>query len=140
MIPRVVPKAQLETAMSVFNLTLQASFAVGFLVSAGVGYLCIALLLRYLQLRSRFGWSMSNLVALLRMNLFTHRDLHAWIDEPFAVPPDHLLDAPDIGDVGAETDDHATLRGARARPRRIDALNVPMTSARPENTASPTRK
>jgi MFS family permease len=30
MIPRVVPKAQLETAMSVFNLTLQGSFAVGF--------------------------------------------------------------------------------------------------------------
>ena len=30
MIPRVVPKAQLETAMSVFNLTLQASFAIGF--------------------------------------------------------------------------------------------------------------
>ena len=30
MIPRVVPKEQLETAMSVFNLTLQASFAVGF--------------------------------------------------------------------------------------------------------------
>jgi len=46
------------------------------------------LLLRYLQLSSRFGWSMANLVALLRMNLFTHRDLMAWIDEPFAVPPD----------------------------------------------------
>ena len=46
------------------------------------------LLLRYLQLLSRFGWSMSNLVALLRMNLFTHRDLMAWINEPFAVPPD----------------------------------------------------
>jgi MFS family permease len=30
MIPRVVPKAQLETAMGIFNLTLQASFAVGF--------------------------------------------------------------------------------------------------------------
>ncbi|MFL5686362.1 MAG: MFS transporter [Chloroflexota bacterium] len=30
MIPRVVPKAQLEVAMSVFNLTLQASFAIGF--------------------------------------------------------------------------------------------------------------
>ena len=30
MIPRIVPKAQLETAMGVFNLTLQASFAVGF--------------------------------------------------------------------------------------------------------------
>ena len=46
------------------------------------------LLLRYLQLSSRFDWSMSNLVALLRMNLFTHRDLMAWIDEPFAPPPD----------------------------------------------------
>jgi MFS family permease len=30
MIPRVVPKSQLETAMGIFNLTLQASFAVGF--------------------------------------------------------------------------------------------------------------
>ena len=45
-------------------------------------------LLRYLQLSSRFGWSLSNLVALLRMNLFTHRDLMAWLDEPFATPPD----------------------------------------------------
>lgn len=46
------------------------------------------LLLRYLQLRSRFGWSLSNLVALLRMNLFTHRDLNAWINQPFEIPPD----------------------------------------------------
>ncbi|HEU4918843.1 MAG TPA: MFS transporter, partial [Candidatus Limnocylindrales bacterium] len=29
MIPRVVPKPQLETAMGIFNLTLQASFAAG---------------------------------------------------------------------------------------------------------------
>jgi hypothetical protein len=46
------------------------------------------LLLRYLQLSSHFHWSLSNLVALLRMNLFTHRDLMAWLDEPFAAPPD----------------------------------------------------
>lgn len=46
------------------------------------------LLLRYLQLSSRFGWSLANLVALLRMNLFTHRDLMAWLDHPFAMPPD----------------------------------------------------
>jgi hypothetical protein len=46
------------------------------------------LLLRYLQLSSRFGWSLSNLVALLRMNLFTHRDLMAWLDQPFTTPPD----------------------------------------------------
>ncbi len=46
------------------------------------------LLLRYLQMSSRFGWSLSNLVALLRMNLFTHRDLMAWLSQPFTTPPD----------------------------------------------------
>lgn len=46
------------------------------------------LLFRYLQLCSRFGWSLSNLVALLRMNLFTHRDLMAWLDQPFSTPPE----------------------------------------------------
>ena len=45
------------------------------------------LILRFLQLRSTFHWSLSNLVALLRMNLFTHRDLWAWIDQPFEVLP-----------------------------------------------------
>lgn len=45
------------------------------------------LLLRYLQFSSRYGWSLSNLVALLRMNLFTHRDLRDWLDAPFAIPP-----------------------------------------------------
>jgi hypothetical protein len=44
------------------------------------------LILRYLQLKSRFGWSLSNLVALLRMNLFTYRDLWAWLNEPFGTP------------------------------------------------------
>ncbi len=45
------------------------------------------LLLRYLHLKARFAWSLSNLVALLRMNLFTHRDLWAWLDHPYAEPP-----------------------------------------------------
>jgi len=45
------------------------------------------LLLRYLQLVARFAWSLSNLVALLRMNLFTHRDLWAWLNEPYDTPP-----------------------------------------------------
>jgi len=46
------------------------------------------LILRYLQLRSQFNWSLSNLVALLRMNLFTHRDLWAWLNQPFEVLPE----------------------------------------------------
>jgi hypothetical protein len=49
------------------------------------------LLLKYLQLRARFGWSLSNLAALLRQQLFVYRDLFAWIDEPFQPPP--LLDS-----------------------------------------------
>jgi hypothetical protein len=36
--------------------------------------------------RSRFAWSLSNLVALLRMQLFTHRDPWAWLDRPFEAP------------------------------------------------------
>jgi IS4 transposase len=42
---------------------------------------------RSLQLKARFAWSLSNLVALLRMNLFTHRDLWTWLHQPFETPP-----------------------------------------------------
>ncbi len=49
--------------------------------------LSLADFLRFLQLRSQFHWSLSNLVALLRMNLFTHRDLWAWLNKPFDVLP-----------------------------------------------------
>ncbi len=45
------------------------------------------LILKYLQLKATFGWSLSNLVALLRMNLFAYRDLWAWLNEPFTAPP-----------------------------------------------------
>jgi len=44
------------------------------------------LILRYLQLKASFGWSMSNLVALLRFNLFAYRDLWHWLDKPFDFP------------------------------------------------------
>jgi IS4 transposase len=50
------------------------------------------LLLKYLRLRARFGWSLSNLAALLRQQLFVYRDLFSWIDQPFQPPPqlDHI--------------------------------------------------
>ncbi len=44
------------------------------------------LLLKYLQLRSSWNWSLSNLAAMLRFNLLTYRDLWAWLDAPFHVP------------------------------------------------------
>jgi DDE family transposase/uncharacterized protein DUF4372 len=45
------------------------------------------LLLKYLQLKASFGWSLSNLIALLRMNLFVYRDLWTWLHDPFTAPP-----------------------------------------------------
>jgi hypothetical protein len=45
------------------------------------------LLVKYLQLKSSFGWSLSNLVALLRQQLFVYRDLWTWINDPFQPPP-----------------------------------------------------
>jgi hypothetical protein len=45
------------------------------------------LLVKYLQLRSSFNWSLSNLVALLRQQLFVYRDLMTWLEAPFEPPP-----------------------------------------------------
>ena len=45
------------------------------------------LLLKYLKFRSTFVWSLSNLVAMLRYNLFMYRDLWEWIDSPYEPPP-----------------------------------------------------
>lgn len=44
------------------------------------------LLLKFLQLKSSWAWSLSNLAAMLRFNLLTYRDLWAWLDDPFGVP------------------------------------------------------
>ena len=46
------------------------------------------LILKFLQLKSTFNWSLSNLIALLRQQLFVHRDLWTWINDPFQAPPE----------------------------------------------------
>lgn len=45
------------------------------------------LLLKWLHYLSKARWSLSNLASMLRLNLFTYRDLQAWLDQPFATPP-----------------------------------------------------
>lgn len=45
------------------------------------------LLLKWLHHLSKAGWSLSNLAAMLRLNLFTYRDLRDWLDDPFHTPP-----------------------------------------------------
>ena len=44
------------------------------------------LLIRFLQLRSTWNWGLSNLVALLRQQLFVYRDMLAWLNQPFQPP------------------------------------------------------
>ena len=45
------------------------------------------LLLRYLQFRSKCCLPLCRLVALLRLNLFSYRNLWDWLDNPFETPP-----------------------------------------------------
>lgn len=45
------------------------------------------LILKFMQLKSTFNWSLSNLAAMFRMNLLTYRDLWKWLDNPFGIPP-----------------------------------------------------
>lgn len=45
------------------------------------------LILKYLQIKSSFGWSLSHLAALLRQQLFIFRDLWAWLNAPWEGPP-----------------------------------------------------
>jgi hypothetical protein len=45
------------------------------------------LVLKYLQMKASFSWSLSTLAALLHQQLFFYRDLWSWLDEPFQPPP-----------------------------------------------------
>jgi hypothetical protein len=46
------------------------------------------LLLKYLQFRSKCNLPLCRLVALLRLNLFSYRNLWDWLDNPFETPPE----------------------------------------------------
>jgi hypothetical protein len=45
------------------------------------------LLLKWLHHLSKAGWSLSNLATMVRLNLFTYRDLLEWLNDPFNIPP-----------------------------------------------------
>ena len=50
------------------------------------------LLLKWLHHLSKAKWSLSNLASMLRLNLFTYRDLLTWLHEPFGTPPQPIPD------------------------------------------------
>jgi IS4 transposase len=45
------------------------------------------MLLKWLHHLSKAGWSLSNLASMLRLNLFTYRDLMDWLHDPFHNEP-----------------------------------------------------
>ena len=45
------------------------------------------LLLKWLHHLSKANWSLSNLACMLRLNLFTYRELTKWLHEPMETPP-----------------------------------------------------
>jgi hypothetical protein len=45
------------------------------------------LLLKWLHHLSKANWSLSNLASMLRLNLFTYRELTQWLDNPMGTPP-----------------------------------------------------
>lgn len=50
------------------------------------------LILRYLKQIAKYGWSLSNLVAVLRGGLFLKIDLRGFLDEPFKPPGELITD------------------------------------------------
>jgi len=60
------------------------------------------LFLKYMKMLSSYAhWSLSNLIALLRFNLFTYRDLNEWLNDPYntplSLPEDFQLCLPGLG-------------------------------------------
>lgn len=78
---------QIETFFKAIKQNLRVKTFVGTSANALKTQIWTALiailLLKYLQLRARCGWSLSRLVALIRLHLFTYRDLWSWLDNPF---------------------------------------------------------
>jgi hypothetical protein len=82
---------QIETFFRALKQSLRVKTFVGTSANALKTQIWTALIamliLKYLKLKSTFAWSLSNLVALLRQQLFAYRDLWTWLDRPFE-PPD----------------------------------------------------
>jgi len=78
---------QIETFFKTIKQNLHIKTFVGTSANAVMTQIWTALIailvLKYLKFRSTFGWSMSNLVAMLRYNLIVYRDLWEWLNNPY---------------------------------------------------------
>jgi hypothetical protein len=82
---------QIETFFKALKQSLRVKTFVGTSANALKTQIWTALIamliLKYLKLKSTYGWSLSNLVALLRQQLFVYRNLWTWLNCPFEPPP-----------------------------------------------------
>ena len=82
---------QIETFFKALKQSLRVKTFVGTSANALKTQIWTALIamliLKYLKLKSTYAWSLSNLVALLRQQLFAYRDLWTWLNSPFEPPP-----------------------------------------------------
>jgi IS4 transposase len=82
---------QIETFFKALKQSLRVKTFVGTSANALKTQIWTALIamliLKYLKLKSTYDWSLSNLVALLRQQLFVYRDLWTWLNCPFEPPP-----------------------------------------------------
>ena len=82
---------QIEVFFRALKQNLRVKSFVGTSANALKTQIWIALIamlvLKYLQLRASLGWSLSNLVAMLRHQLFVYRDVWTWLDRPYEPPP-----------------------------------------------------
>ena len=68
------------------------------------------LLLKWLHHLSTARWSFATLAVMLRLNLFTYRDLAAWLDDPYNTPPQppgHIQQELPFGRLGQPLTAHA---------------------------------
>lgn len=85
------------------------------------------LLVTFLRWCSCRGWSLSNLVALLRWNLFQYKDLHRWLDDPFETPPG-LPDHPQARLPGFELGQLPTVSADEVWPRTWEPRPTPSSA------------
>ena len=82
---------QIELFFKALKQNLKVKTFIGTSVNAVMSQIWTALiamlLVRYLQLKANRPWTFSTLVALLRWNLFTYRDLWDWLENPISVLP-----------------------------------------------------
>ena len=83
---------QIETFFKAIKQNLRIKTFVGTSFNAVMIQIWTALIailiLKYLKAKSKVRWSLSNLAAMLRMNLLTYKDLWDWVNQPYFSLPE----------------------------------------------------